>query len=854
MSAHAQTNLLVALAGQPNCGKSTIFNLLTGSRQHVANFPGVTVEKKQGTYRDGERRIEVVDLPGTYSLTSYTQEERVARDFLLLERPEVVVAVVDASNLERHLYLVFQLREMRVPMILCLNMIDVAERRKIRIDTNALAEALGIPVVATNGKNGQGGDALRAAIREMVGRHEHNPDIWRVDYGSVLEPVLEGLTERLQARPHLMEDFPARWLAVKLLENDQEAKRIVEHHTHDESGGALVHEAGAKRLWLREEQRCTPEKVIATARFKTATRICQQAVTRPAQASRTLTDKIDSIALHRVFAPLVLAVVLYLFYQIAMGTTPLIGGTWWAETLYPILWEPLRGLVGSAFTSTDPIRTGLVESLVVDGLVGGMVAILYYVPLFFVLFALLAALEDSGYMARVAFILDRLLRWFGLHGQSTLPMILGGVIAGGCCVPGVLATRAMKDERARLVTILIMPLMNCLAKMPFYILIVGLLIPATAGVYWGAEMVMGYRGLAMLGISFFNFAVALLVAKVFNHTIVRGEPAPFVMELPVYHVPTLGGVLRRSTERVVLFLTKIVTVVAVVQVVVWFFITFPGIGMERELAYDREHDAAKTALAGTLRPGTVSLDALQRTLDPYTQRVGRPSFMQELAAAQDAVEEAQTLPFWTESVPGFRMAEGDAEAYRVTRLQMVKTEMGDPVLFRLANQGRSPEGVTDPDAQRTLRALRTYERTLGDIRRRRASEQLTESFAGQAGHALEGVSSLAGMDWRMNIAILASFAAKENLIGTLGTIYSSEDDEWQGISGQVHAANEDWTVWHKLAILVFVALFPPCIATIIVIRNETNSWAWALFATVYPIVLGFLLASGLFQFGPMLMG
>lgn len=854
MSAHVHTNLLVALAGQPNCGKSTIFNLLTGARQHVANFPGVTVEKKQGTYRDGTRRIEVVDLPGTYSLTSYTQEERVARDFLLLERPEVVVAVVDASNLERHLYLVFQLREMRVPMILCLNMIDVAQRRKIRIDTDALSAALGIPVVATNGKSGQGGEALRAAIREMVGRHDHNPDVWRVDYGPLLEPVLEELTEGLQARPHLMEDFPARWLAVKLLENDQEAKRIVEHHTHDAGGGDLVQDAESRRQALREEHRCTPEKVIATARYKTAARICQQAVTRPAQASRTLTDRIDAIALHRVLAPLVLAVVLYLFYQIAMGTTPLIGGTWWADTLYPVLWEPLKGLAESAFPPEDPIRAGLVESLVVDGLVGGMVAILYYVPLFFVLFALLAALEDSGYMARVAFILDRLLRWFGLHGQSTLPMILGGVIAGGCCVPGVLATRAMKDERARLVTILIMPLMNCLAKMPFYILIVGLMIPVTAGVHWGGEMLIGYRGLALLGISFFSFTVALLVAKVFNHTIVSGEPAPFVMELPVYHMPTLGGVIRRSTERVILFLTKIVTVVAVVQVVVWFFITFPGIGMERELAYDREHDAAKAALAGALLPGAVSPGSLQHAADPYTRRVGEPSFLHDLAAARKAVDEAQTLPFWAESVPGFRMGDEDAEVYRQARLRMVKDNLGDPVLFRLANRGRTADGTVDLDAQRTLRVLRTYERTLGDIRRRRASEQLTGSFAGQIGHALEGISSQAGMDWRMNIAILASFAAKENFIGTLGTIYSSEAEGAQGISGQMQAAHGEWTVWHKLAILVFVALFPPCLATIIVIRTEANSWAWAIFATVYPIVLGFLLAAGIFQLGPLLTG
>jgi len=602
---HAHANILVALAGQPNCGKSTIFNLLTGARQHVANFPGVTVEKKQGVYKDEDRRIEVVDLPGTYSLTSYTQEERVARDFLLLERPEVVVAVVDASNLERHLYLAFQLREMRVPVVLCLNMIDVAERRGIKIDADALSRELDMPVVATNGKSGRGGKELREAIRGTISIHKHDPGQWRLDYGELLEPVLAMLTEKLEARPHLMEDFPPRWLAVKLLENDGEARRIVQHHTHDTGGEDILQYADERRRVLREEHKSTPEKVIATARYKYASQVVGECVIRPEKASRTLTDRIDAVVLHRFWAPIILAVVLFLFYQVAMTW-----GTMASDAAFPYI-NQLKVWTQGALTSPDPLRAGLFESLMADGLVGGIVAILYYVPMFFVLFALLAMLEDTGYMARVAFILDRLLRWFGLHGQSTLPMILGGVVVGGCAVPGVMATRAMKDEKARLVTILIMPLMNCLAKLPFYVLIVGLMIAPAAGIYWGGQMLLGYRGLALFGLSVFSFVVALLVAKVFSHTLVKGEPAPFVMELPVYHLPTLGGVLRRATERVWLFVKKIITVVAVVQVCVWFFVTFPGIGFQREAQYDMQEQEARSTLiakAGPRNPYAPMLD------------------------------------------------------------------------------------------------------------------------------------------------------------------------------------------------------------------------------------------------------
>ena len=587
---HDHRGLLVALAGQPNCGKSTIFNMLTGARQHVANYPGVTVDKKWGSYGTNGYKVEVVDLPGTYSLTSYSQEERIARDFILLERPEVVVAVVDAANLERSLYLVFQLRELKVPMVLCLNMMDVAEMRGFEIDLECLSLELGMPVVATVAKKGRGKKELKEAIERVVSDREKRMCNWRITYGPELETELESLTLRLNDRDRLTEDLPGRWLAVKLMENDPEARRLVLHHPHYSngvSGKELCEYADDLRRAFIDTQKKSPEKVIAASRYRLAVQVSDKSVTKKRKGEQTLTDRVDAVVLHPVLAPFVLAAILLVFYQVTM-----VYGTKLADWAFPFFQSAKLFVSGLFPASPDLLRESLLQSLVVNGLVGGIVAILYYLPIFLVLFACIAILEDSGYMARVAFIMDRVLRGFGLHGQSTLPLILGGVVVGGCAVPGIMATRAMKDEKARLVTILIMPLMNCLAKIPFYILVVGLFFAT-------------YQGVVLFGISIFSFTVALLMGKIFSRYVVTGETAPFVMELPAYHVPTIGGVVRRSIERTWLFVKKIVTIVAAVMVLVWFFVSFPGIGLEGELYFDHQFQLAEEQLrrdAGSTNP------------------------------------------------------------------------------------------------------------------------------------------------------------------------------------------------------------------------------------------------------------
>lgn len=804
---HDHERILVALAGQPNCGKSTIFNMLTGARQHVANFPGVTVEKKQGSYRHGEHRIDIVDLPGTYSLTSYTQEERVARDFILLEKPEVVVVVVDAANLERSLYLAFQIREMNVPMILCLNMMDVAERRGFKIDMSKLQETLGVSVVSTIGTKGIGREDLKKAIIEMCGSANHELNSWRLDYGELLEPALDALRTKLASHEHLMEDFNARWLAVKLMENDAEARRIVQHHTHNGHGLALAEQADEMRRTFQETQKKSPEKIIATQRYRAAADIVSNSIDRQRVKSRTLTDMIDAIVLHRVAAPLILAAFLIVFYQVTM-----VYGTKLADWCFPYIGQ-LKELSANLFFSGDVVRDGLLQSLIVDGIVGGVVAILYYVPIFVVLFALIAILEDTGYMARVAFIMDRILRSFGLHGQSTLPLILGGVIVGGCAVPGVLATRAMKDEKARLVTILIMPLMNCLAKIPFYILIVGIFFTPQQAPF------------ALFGVSVFSFSVALLVAKLFSRFLVKGETAPFVMELPAYHLPTVSGVIRRTIERVWLFLKKVVTVIIAVQILVWFFVTFPGVGLQGEIAFDRQLQESRNEAIRQVGISNPYAFLWQGTNDYAYQR-----FEDRLKQAQQANgEDANTLR--------------EIEA-------MLAAEHAH--FFLVANQGKTPDGNADSEAKQAAVLMKKYLRTAQSLKHERKKEQVNASYAGRFGRFVQPVSQYAGFRWRLNIAIISSFAAKESLVGTLGTLYSleeGEDGKGAALGEAIAATEAGLTIWHALAILAFVALFPPCIATLIVVKAETGSFRWMAFAASYPIVIGFLIATIIFQAG-----
>ena len=788
---------LVALAGQPNCGKSTIFNAVTGARQHVANYPGVTVEKKSGHFSQNGRKVELVDLPGTYSLTSYSLEEKVARDFILKAGPDLIVNVVDASNLKRHLYLTLQLLEMQRPVLLALNMMDVAGRRGQSIDVAALAGALGVQVLPTMAKKGTGIAELKTTMAESrEARPEPEKTPYRLDYGP-LEGSIASLAQVL-SRLESLAVYPARWLAVKLLENDSEAAELLKQAAATEAE-ALLARAAELRAAFAAEAGLAPERHIAFSRHRAAGALADACLTVSGERRGTLSDKIDQVVCHKVGGPLILLAVLFFLYQISI-----VYGNDLAARVWP-LWAKgqnfLTGFLPAAGFLNDP----LLYSLGV-WVMKSVAAILNYLPIFLLLFALIAILEDSGYMPRMAFLLDRLFRRFGLHGQSTLPLILGGVYVGGCAIPAVMATRAIPDEKARLATILVAPMMNCLAKVPLYLIMIGAFFSNTA-----LEST-----LAMFFIATVTLFMALPVAKVLTLTVLKGKAsAPFIMEMPPYHLPTARTVLTRTIERIWLFVKKIITVILMVAIVIFALISFPSLNKERQAVYQEGADKAVSA---------------------FLKAVDKTGFAGKITA-----EDVQPVILFEEALKAAK--QGVSDQQKASAID-VRFEHDQPLYFS-AVRGK---GADSREFQKALKKLTSARKKL---RREMREEVFQSSFLGLAGRALEPVTRFAGFDWKINIALLSAFAAKENSAATLGAIYGL-DDEGATVEESLKSGGGAFGPLHALALMIFMALYPPCVPTSVMVRMQSNSTGWMLFAIAYQACLGLLFATFIFTGGSLL--
>ncbi len=798
--------ILIAVAGQPNSGKSTIFNFLTGARQHVANYPGVTVEKKIGSFLSNGDKIVVVDLPGTYSLTSYTQEERIARDFLLLERPEVVVDIVDASNLERNLYLTFQLMEMELLLVLDLNMTDVAKRRGFEIDIEKLSQQLGIPVVPTIGNRGKGKNELRQSIHSTYKNKQKVTPIC-LDYGETLESILESLEKELSQDPRLTEHYSSRWLAVRLIEGDSEVQRLVRQQS--QRAEYILNKVVQEREHFIEEHKKVPEKVIAQERYRAAGEIVENCVKRTNIAPKTLTDRIDKVVCNRFFGPIILAVTIYGLYQLAI-----VQGYKLTEYTWPLL-AGFRDFIALFLPSEGFICDPILRAMPL-GVIDGIIAVLNYVPIFIILFALIAILEDTGYMARMAFILDRVFRYFGLHGHSVLPLILGGVCVGGCAIPGVMACRGIKDEKARMATILIVPLMNCMAKIPLYVLLIGIFF-------------VKYKALMMFFISTITIIIALAVAKILNLTVLRKkESAPFILEMPAYHLPAFGGVMRRCVERVWLFVKKIITVIIIVAAIVYALINYPALNKEKTVYYENQASQA---------------------IQAFYEKIGdNNSYIKLVAGSQ--------LMGFTTYYNEYKRAKIGAKTKQTREAIDQKFYNKNPEFFKIVKRGKYElEGkkIVDKDAARVEKAYKKLAKTRKKLRRERREETIASSYLGRTGRFLEPVTKFAGFNWRVNIALLSSFAAKESSVATLGSIYqSSPEDKEARLEERIKEKEKGWTSLHALGIILFMAMYPPCIPTLLMVKLEAASLKWMLFATVYPIILGSLIAIFVFSGGGLL--
>ncbi len=675
-----QTNkpgFVIALAGNPNAGKTTLFNALTGMRQKVANYSGVTVERKEGIWKLPDGAARLIDLPGLYSLDATSMDEQIARDVLTgklkdLSKPDAIIAVVDATNLERNLYLVTQLLEFKIPIVIALTMVDVAEKQSLEINTKKLAELLQIPVVE-----------IKAT--QKVGVEE---------------------------------------LAVKVYE----AAKNQTLTTNQQFSGTAG-DADFMHLSLQDDNAIN-KKIFA--RYNFISEVYQESVVPKQTEERNFSEKIDRVLTHKFFGLVILIGILLLVFQAIFS---------WA-TLPMDLLEAGFGALGDFVRTSMP--EGLLTDLIVDGVIAGVGGIMVFLPQILLLFLFISILEDTGYMARAAFLLDKLMSKVGLHGKAFLPLMS----SFACAIPGIMATRTIESPKDRLATIMIAPFMSCSARLPVYALMIA--------TFFAGQTVFGIISVgAVLMLAMYSLGIitAIIVAFILKKTILKSPPPPFVMELPPYRLPNVRSVLQNMLNNGWQFTKRAGTVILAISIILWALTAFPRNSEQSAVSGEQSEQAAK------------------------------------VGATDEAVLEA-----------GKKAAE-------------------------------ESEGA-----------------------------RLRNSYAGQLGHVIEPVIRPLGFDWKIGVALIASFAAREVLVSTLSIIYNTGKDadaQSEGLMQAIRDAKRDdgtkvWTPLTAVTVMVFFVLAMQCMSTVAVVRRETNSWSWTIFMVVYMTVLAYAAAFLTFQGGRLL--
>lgn len=565
----------MALAGNPNCGKTTLFNALTGASQYVGNWPGVTVEKKEGRPK-GRKEVTIVDLPGIYSLSPYTLEEVVARDFLIAERPDVIINVIDGTNLERNLYLSTQIMELGIPVLMAVNQMDLVEKSGDRIQLLKLGEAFGCEAVEISALKGWGVDKLlEKAVSLAQGQNVALP---MHTFNDTIEKAALAVEEKIGA------GVPAgqrRFFAIKLLEKDEKIVGKMENPP----------DVTAEIAWLEEALDDDAESIIANGRYESVSSVIEKCYVKRQRDALSISDKIDRIVTHRVLALPIFAAIMFLVYYVSVQTVGAFATDWMNDGVFGEGWRLFGLWVPGIPTAVEGGLNAIgcadwLKGLVLDGMIGGVGAVLGFVPQMMTLFLFLGFLESCGYMARVAFLMDRLFRKFGLSGKSFIPMLIGT----GCGVPGILASRTIENDRDRKMTVMTTTFIPCGAKLPIIALIAGAFFEHSGWVSFSAFFV----GIAAVACS----GILLKKTRIF-----AGDPAPFVMELPAYHMPTAGNVLRSMWERAYSFIKKAGTVILLSAIALWFLQGFGWVdGTFRLLAADQLDKSVLAALGGVLAP------------------------------------------------------------------------------------------------------------------------------------------------------------------------------------------------------------------------------------------------------------
>ena len=537
--------LTIALAGNPNCGKTSLFNLLTKSRQHIGNWPGVTVEKKEGTLKFKGESYKVIDLPGTYSLGAYSEDEIVARNYILKDKPDVVINVVDATNLERNLYLTTQLIEMGANVVIALNMIDQAEALNIEIDTNKLSKRLGVPIIKTSALKNRG-------IEELIETSiysKKNEKLININYGEDIENEIKNLSSLLETYKNKLE-FPVNWTALKLLENDEYIKDKVKQL----NSPSIFTKLEESNKTIEKNIGFEADMSIVDKRYSFISSITENVIKKPSEKQVTTTEKIDKIVTNKYLGIPIFALIMYCLYEL----TFIIGAgiqEWFGDLIAK------AGVIVSEWFSNMGAPELLV-GFINDGLFGGVGAVLSFLPLIMVMYFLLGLLEDSGYMARAAYVMDRLMRGLGLHGKTFVSMI----VSVGCNVPGIMSTRTLENKKDRMIAILINPFISCGARMPIYAVFVEAFFPT-------------HQGLVLFSLYVLGIIVALISGKIFSKTLFKGESSYFVMELPAYRMPSIKNVFLLMWEKAGAFFKKAGMIIFPMMIVLWALSVLP-LGVE----------------------------------------------------------------------------------------------------------------------------------------------------------------------------------------------------------------------------------------------------------------------------------